>query len=247
MATLFEITDTQTLNMYAFAHQMDEFKGRVDVWLEEEAKKPRRVMLFNDPMFQFPEQVEISRTACHSQTSTRHWTEELDEVLHRLISTPHKLSLIFDEAADASDFQAHLTSTATKFTTFFDLPEWVTPDGDPQAVHDWIVANAKGRVMVWLTYGSYVSSSITFQHGEVEHFERWDQSEDTSLIGIYDRHDPNAYPSAPHCGVEMTFIQHQDPDMFVRIMFREPNDAMLFRLSAPTAEQAEQPEADPTL
>jgi len=239
MITTFEIEDTQTLNMFAFAHFFDGVQGRTDIWLDVEEEKPQRIMLLNDSTIEFPENVSRKTDWGHSHS---HWTEYLEAALYGCIGKPHKLVVIFDDVADSQSFQEHLDLTATKRTTFFDLPERSKPDGDPQALHEWLSANVKGRVIVWLTQGTGVYDVGETLNQPEWVYDHWFKSEDTMLLGIYDKSDPNAWPAQNTSGIPGQVYHYSDPGMFCRVIFRDPKEAMLFRLSWPTATKSIQPE-----
>lgn len=241
MSQAFEISDTQTLDMPAFRRLFDKVKGRTDIWLEVEDAQPRRVMLLNDPMFVFPEAIERYNEN-HSSKRSAHWTEVLDSEFYANIGKPHKVCVILDDDQDASAFAQHLALTATKYSTFIDLPCWTEDGGDPSELHEWLAKNLKGRAIVWLTAGSFIYDRYLDEGHYKEEVMRWMEDEDTRLLGTYDKTDPNAWPAQRLCGILSSAYSLNSSDMFCRIMFREPNDAMLFRLAWPDTKKSKQPE-----
>ncbi|WIA56000.1 hypothetical protein N6H05_23780 [Sphingobium sp. WTD-1] len=243
MTTTFQIDQTQTLDMPAFMHFFDSVKGRTDIWLHTEDTKPRRIMLLNDGEFEFPDKLKMD---VGNRAGLVEWTTYLDDAFVHYIGTPHSLYVIFDLDSDAVAFGQLMAATSTSVVTFFDLPSLNMPAGDPMALHNWLEQNTKGRVMVWVTAGSFWFTEIdetTLE--EVEHFDRWHLNGDTSLVGVYDIMDVGAFPNERNAGIDkqLNSIAHHDPDDFLRVMFREPSEAMMFRLSWSDAERSEQPES----
>ncbi|OAH42781.1 hypothetical protein AX777_05955 [Sphingobium yanoikuyae] len=239
--TTYQFQDTQALDLTAVTDFCTAATGLVDIWLETQdtADKPERVTLLNHPLFVFPDRKEYQVT----NGTVDNWQDYLDHQLYRNIGTPHNLFITIDDSAEAIEFEKLLAATSTKATVFIDLPEFTKPDGDPLAVHDWIVANAKGRVIVWLTYHSYRHYWTDMTTGEeFEEIRRWLHEHDTHLLGTYDHADLSAFPSDPTAGITGSNVGYADPELFIRMMFREPNDAMLFRLSWGEHAVSEQPE-----
>lgn len=239
--TTYQFHDTQALDLIAVTDFCAAATGLVDIWLETQdtADKPERVTLLNHPLFVFPDRKEYRV----GNAIVSSWQEYIDHKLYQNIGTPHALFITIDDSAEAIEFEKLLAATSTKATVFIDLPEWTKRDGDPLAVHHWLKDNAKGRVLVWLTYYSYWHHWGDPDTGEeFADLNRWLHQQETHLLGIYDHSDLVAFPSDPTARIKKSDYHHADPEMFVRIMFREPNDAMLFRLSWGEHAVSEQPE-----
>lgn len=234
--TTITITDPHTIDYKLLAEfYTSKTTGRTDVWLDtyEEERQTERMGLFNGEV-QFDSDGAFEARLCGSLYG----------------GTGKRIALvsIFDDGKDADAFQDLLTKHSTPFTTTFDITPTMMRQLDSEEVHDWLAANVKHKAIIWKTEGDNErthSRNNSFEdiangappYDEISVFTRWIDDEETTIIGKYEPANQYAYPALSF--LRLAHWPFEDY-LVVRIMFTDPTEATLFKLTfAPKAVSTE--------